>query len=78
MVVVGRSPQGSYRLAELDGAVSRTSFAAFRVIPYHAREAIQIADNSDWETEPVPDGLVGEEATAEEAVESSDSEGGRE
>ena len=37
MVVVHRSAQGSYRLAELDGEMSRTSYTAFWVIPYYAR-----------------------------------------
>lgn len=37
MVVVSRSSGGSYRLAEVDGAVSRLKFAAFRLIPYHPR-----------------------------------------
>ena len=37
MVVVRRTCNGSYRLAELDGAVSRLRYAAFRLVPYHAR-----------------------------------------
>jgi hypothetical protein len=36
MVIVHRTPNGSYRLAELDGAVSKLRFAAFHLIPYHA------------------------------------------
>jgi hypothetical protein len=28
---------GSYMLAELDGAISKLRFAAFRVIPYYLR-----------------------------------------
>jgi hypothetical protein len=36
MVVVRRTPNGSYRLAELDGTVSKLRFAAFRLVPYHA------------------------------------------
>src|SRR6202795_4653878 len=42
MVVVRRTVGGSYILAEMDGAVSRLRFAAFRVIPYHARRKISI------------------------------------
>jgi hypothetical protein len=35
MVVVRRTPNGAYQLAELDGAISRLRFAAFRLVPYH-------------------------------------------
>ena len=34
MVVVRRTHNGAYRLAELDGAVSKLCYAAFRLIPY--------------------------------------------
>ena len=37
MVVVWRHKSGAYTLAELDGAVSKTVFGAFRVVPYYAR-----------------------------------------
>ena len=37
MIVAHRSANGSYRLAEIDGALSKLKFAAFRIIPYHAR-----------------------------------------
>ena len=37
MVVVSRSQNGSYRLAEVDGAISKLKFAAFRLIPYFPR-----------------------------------------
>jgi hypothetical protein len=37
MVVVARTPNGAYYLAEVDGSVSKLKFAAFRIIPYHAR-----------------------------------------
>ena len=37
MVVVSRSQNGSYRLAEVDGTVSKLKFAAFRLIPYFPR-----------------------------------------
>jgi hypothetical protein len=36
MVVVRCTCNGTYRLAELDGAVSKLHYAAFRLIPYHA------------------------------------------
>jgi transposase InsO family protein len=42
MVVVRRTPNGSYRLAELDGAVSKLRFAAFQLVPYHARSRTSI------------------------------------
>ena len=38
MVVVGRNRGGAYLLAELDGAVLDRPVAAFRLIPYFARE----------------------------------------
>ena len=37
MVVLRRTRNGSYRLAELDGTVSKLRYAAFRLVPYHAR-----------------------------------------
>jgi hypothetical protein len=36
MVIVRQTSHGAYIPAELDGAVSKLRFAAFRVIPYHA------------------------------------------
>ena len=38
MWVVRRTTGGAYILAELDGAESKTRYAAFRVIPYYARD----------------------------------------
>jgi hypothetical protein len=46
MVVVRRTKGGSYILAELDGAISKLRFAAFRVIPYSARNPARIAVTS--------------------------------
>ena len=40
MAVVRRTKGGSYVLAELNGAISKLRYAAFRVIPYHARTRI--------------------------------------
>ena len=37
MVVVQRTQNGAYHLAELDGAVSKLCYAAFRLVPYFAR-----------------------------------------
>ena len=42
MIVVRRSRNGAYRLAELDGAVSKLRFAAFRLVPYHARSCTSV------------------------------------
>jgi hypothetical protein len=38
MVVLRRTPGGSYILAELDGSISKLRFAAFRLVPYHPRD----------------------------------------
>ena len=37
MVIVRRLKGGSYVLAEMDGSWSKLKFAAFRLVPYHAR-----------------------------------------
>jgi hypothetical protein len=37
MVVIRRTPNGAYRLSELDGTISKLRFAAFRLVPYHTR-----------------------------------------
>jgi hypothetical protein len=37
MVVLRRTRNGAYRLGELDGTISSLRFAAFRLLPYHAR-----------------------------------------
>jgi hypothetical protein len=42
MIVVSRSQGRSYRLAEVDGSVSKLKFAAFRLIPYHPRSSTSI------------------------------------
>jgi hypothetical protein len=44
LVVVSRNHGGAYILCELDGTLSHSPFAAFRVLPYHAREHIDIPD----------------------------------
>jgi hypothetical protein len=37
MVIVWQTTHRAYILAEMDSAVSKLRFAAFRIIPYHAR-----------------------------------------
>ncbi|KAI5895579.1 uncharacterized protein SCHCODRAFT_02573370 [Schizophyllum commune H4-8] len=37
MVIIARGAGGAYRLAEVDGAVSKNKYAAARLIPYRAR-----------------------------------------
>ncbi|KZT60121.1 hypothetical protein CALCODRAFT_407791, partial [Calocera cornea HHB12733] len=39
-VVIRRTTGKSYIIAELDGTIARYSIAAFRLIPYHARESL--------------------------------------
>lgn len=41
MLVVRRRAGGAYHLAELDGTISKRTYAAFRVIPYHARRRLE-------------------------------------
>jgi len=55
MVVIRRTRNGAYRLAELDGAVSKLRYAAFRIIPYFARSqtlipVTRILDRNDLAT----------------------------
>jgi hypothetical protein len=42
MVIVRQTTHGAYILAEMDSAVSKLRFAAFRVISYHARQRMNI------------------------------------
>ena len=64
MVVVRRTKGGAYILAELDGTVSATKYAAFRVIPYFPRTNISIPEVD--EAAPIaPEGAEPEYMTPE-------------
>ena len=45
MIVVAENRGGSYILAEMTGAVWRQKVAKFRVVPYFARERINIPES---------------------------------
>ena len=45
LIVLGRNRGGAYLLCELDGTVLDRPVAAFRVVPYFAREAIEFPDS---------------------------------
>lgn len=42
-VIVRRTKGGAYILAELDGSISKTRYAAFHIIPYHARKTLSVS-----------------------------------
>ena len=62
MVVLCRTIGGSYLLAELDGAVSRLRYTAFRLIPYYfcLSSVIHITELTDTDDENL-DKLAGED-----------------
>jgi hypothetical protein len=86
MVIVHQTTYGAYILAEMGGAISKLRFATFRVIPYHARQRMNIDlgtffvfPDADEETEDVedemePDEDIQETAGLEEEVPSDDEE----
>jgi hypothetical protein len=82
MVIVWQMTHRAYILAGMDSAVSKLRFAAFRVIPYHARWRMSIdletffvfPDADDAEDEIEPDGDIQETAELEEEVPSDDEE----
>ena len=52
MAVVRKTIGGSYVLAELDGALSALRYAAFRLVPYHARTKLSVPITRIVEEEP--------------------------
>jgi hypothetical protein len=86
MVIVWQTSHRAYILAELDGAILKLRFAAFRVILYHARrrmnidlETFFVFPDADEETEDVEDETetdedIQETAGLEEEVPSDDEE----
>jgi hypothetical protein len=86
MVIVRQTSPGAYILAEMDGAVSKLCFTAFRVIPYHAhRKALVdlqtffVFPDTDEEMEDEKDEMetdedIQDEATLEEEVSADDDE----
>jgi hypothetical protein len=86
MVIVWQMTHGAYILAEMDGAISKLRFAAFCIIPYHARwrmnldlETFFVFPNADEETEDAEDEMetdedIQETAELEEEVPSDDEE----
>jgi hypothetical protein len=86
MVIVRQTTHGAYILTEMDGAISKLRFAAFCVIPYHARRRMNIdletffvfpdADEEmeDAEDETEMDEDIQETAGLEEEVSSDDEE----
>ena len=74
MVVVRRTPNGSYCLAELDGAVSKLRFAAFRLIPYHARSRSLIPVTRLIEREDLVQIYLDEDQADEDGVEVEEEE----
>jgi hypothetical protein len=86
MVIVRQTTHGAYILAEMDSTISKLRFAAFHVIPYHARRRIDIDlenffvfPDADEETEDAEDEMemdenIQETADLEEEVLSGDEE----
>ncbi len=73
MVVVKKTCNGAYCLAELDGAVSKLHYATFRLVPYHTRSRSVISvthlldsddlaaiDNTDEDSDIAEEDLTGD------------------
>jgi hypothetical protein len=86
MVIVWQTTHGAYILTEMDSAISKLRFAAFRIILYHARwrmnldlETFFVFPNADEEMEDAEDEMemdedIQETAELEEEVPSDDEE----
>jgi FMN phosphatase YigB (HAD superfamily) len=44
MIIVSRNKSGAYIICDLDGTLTHAPVAAFRVVPYLARQSIDIPD----------------------------------
>jgi len=75
MIVARRTRNGAYRLAELDGAVSKLRYAAFQLVPYLARSRTSIPVTRILDHEDLT-GIINDDATdapaAEEAADGYD------
>lgn len=68
MIIARQTTGGSYVLAEMDGSISRLRFAAFRVIPYHARKHLAIEPESFFKYPGEPDESSGSDDEATESA----------
>lgn len=64
LAVVRRTQAGTYILAELDGAVSRLRYAAFRLIPYFARTSLSVPVTKIIDNDPSE--MMSDDAGAED------------
>jgi hypothetical protein len=71
MVVVRRTRNGAYRLAELDGAVSKLRYAAFRLVPYFSRSRTSIPVTRILDREDLVS-VIEEDAAADASIDYDD------
>jgi hypothetical protein len=71
MQVIARTRGGAYRLGELDGAISKTRYAAFRLIEYRARDTVKIPITMVYDKDDL-EGVLAAEDTAQEIDEVED------